>query len=220
MKKLLRIFLLLIMILAMSTTAFAQDYQTSSLSQEVTLNEFELAKQLAEESVSTLNAKGYSFVEIENIKNYQDVYHSHIKELNMLSDSSLKNNGYSQEQIIIIRNFTGTDTEMTRLGATLTLNSVPVSFKYTTGGLTTGKLTYNWRWTGVPAFKMQDMVAVSWNNWDVIGNSSYVDYYNVNTGAYNTSQSATYSEDGNGLLGAGHKFPYVFTSSSTGNSTP
>lgn len=206
MKKFLTITLSFIMILLISTTAFAQGYQSSSLSQKVTLNEYELAKQLAEESVSTLNAKGYNSVEINNIKNYQDVYRNHIEELNMLNDSALKNNGYSQEQISIIRNFTGTDTEMTRLGATLTLNSVPASFKYTTGGLTTGKLTYNWYWTGIPAFKMQDMVAVSWNNWDVVSNSSYVDYYNVNTGAYHTSQSATYSEDGNGLLGAGHKF--------------
>lgn len=53
---------------------------------------------------------------------------------------------------------------------------------------------------------MQDMVAVAWNNWAVTNNTSSIYYYNINTGALYTTKAATFSQDGNGVAGAGHKF--------------
>lgn len=126
----------------------------------------------------------------------------------MLSDDALLKNGYTQEQLDIIHNFTGTDAEMARLGAELTLYSTTALFKYTSGGRTTGRLAYNWYWTGVPAVKTRDMVAATWNGWSVIGNSSYVTYYGMDTGEYYTQESAEYKlpEDDTLVSGAGHRF--------------
>lgn len=110
---------------------------------------------------------------------------------------------------------------MRRLGATLTLSATAKDFSYD-GNYSRGTLSYSWSWGSVPAFKMQDMIAVSWNNWAVTSNSSSVNYYNVNSGAYYTTKSATFSQDGNGVLGAGHKFSeslsdnYYYAKSGTG----
>jgi len=206
MKKLFSIIMCCTLTFMMSFTAFAAENASSNVGQKIVVNEYDLAKQLANKSVKTLSQNGYSTNEIRDIKNYQDVYCEHIEKLNTLNDEALLENGYSEDQIEIIRNFKGTDAEMARLGATLTLTAEPQNFTYKNGDLTTGKITYSWEWNSVPAFKMQDMVAVSWNDWVVTNDKSTVKYYNTNTGKLYKSLSATYSEDGNGTQGSGHKF--------------
>lgn len=91
------------------------------------------------------------------------------------------------------------------MAATLYLGASTANFKYD-GNYTTGRLAYTWSWSGVPVFKMQDAVAASWNDWAVTSQSSSVNYYVVNTGSFYSTQAATYSSDGNGTKGAGHKF--------------
>lgn len=208
MKKFLSIILSLAMVFTLSVTAFAAERPVivPSRTVKVTLNEYELAKKLAAESSSTLATKGFTSREIDNIVNYQEVYRKHIQKLNTLNETTLANNGYSQKQINMIRNFTGSDIEMARLGAELTISSKPHSFHYTEGDLTTGRLTYRWSWNGIPCFKMEDMVAVSWNDWNVVRDTSFVNYYGVNTADFYKSESATFTTDGNGVHGAGHNF--------------
>ena len=153
----------------------------------VTLNEYELASQLAKESESSLQKRGLSTSEIKEIKNYKEVYRKHIESLNLLDDNALLANGYTMEQVKIIRNFGGSESEMQRLGATLSLSASTSNFSFD-GDYTRGKLSYSWSWNSVPAFKLKDMVAVSWNGWAVTSKSSNVKYYNVNTGAYYTQE--------------------------------
>lgn len=221
-KKLVSVALAAAMVMGMSVTAFANETPvTNNNETKITLNEYELAEQLAAQTPETLSEEGFDSDEIASIKNYKEVYREHISSLNTLSDDALSENGYSREQISIIRSFDGSEAEMRRLGATLTLSATAKDFSYD-GNYSHGTLSYSWSWGSVPAFKMQDMIAASWNNWAVTSNSSSVNYYNVNTGAYYTTKSATFSQDGNGVLGAGHKFSeslsdnYYYAKSGTG----
>lgn len=221
MKRIYSLILCFVMLFTISIPTFAEENASHST---ITINEYELAERLASETPATLSEKGFDSNEIAEIKNYKEIYRNHIKNLNTLNDDVLLSNGYTNDQISIIRSFTGSDEEMRRLGATLNLNASPSNFRFD-GTYTRGTLNYSWSWASIPAFKMQDMVAVSWNNWAVTSNSSNVKYYNVNTGAYYTSQAATFSQDGNGVLGAGHKFKvslsdnYYYAKSGSGSFT-
>ena len=207
MKKLMSLLLCLALVFVASAPAFAADIEVEAQPISVTINEYQALKELAEESSVALAQAGYSSNEITAIQNYHETYVTHVSNLNTLSDAALSANGYSASQITTIRSFSGTEAELTSLGATLTIYSTPTAFSYTTGGRTTGRLAYNWYWTGIPAIKMKDMVAASWNNWVVTDNSSYVSYYSVNTGAYYTQEEATFEYASNDVLtGAGHKF--------------
>lgn len=217
--------LAIVMVLGMSVTVFAHTASSTNHQEtSLTLNEYELAEQLAAQTPEILSENGFDSSEIASIKNYKEVYREHIAYLNTLSNDALIKNGYTNEQISIIRSFSGSETEMRRLGGTLTLTATPGTFSYD-GDYSRGTLSYSWNWKNIPAFKMQDMVAASWNNWAVTNNTSSVKYYNVNTGAYYTTQSATFSQDGNGVLGAGHKFQeslsdnYYYAKSGTGSFT-
>ncbi len=207
MKKFLSIILCLTMVFAMSATAFATEADSNLQPQQVTINEYEALKQLSEVSPSVLSKAGYTSDEISKIKNYNQTYYNHITELQTLSDTALANHGYTASQIDVIKNFTGTEEQMLLASASLDIYSTTALFSYTTGGRTTGRLAYNWNWSGVPAIKMRDMVAASWNNWVLTDNSSYVSYYGVNTGTFYTTESATYTNPTNNTWnGGGHKF--------------
>lgn len=204
MKKVVSVVIAFLMTLGMATTALAED--GSFIDKETAIiNEYELVKELAEYTTETLAESGFDSKQIAQIKNYKDVYQEEITSLNTLSDDVLKKNGYSEEQISTIRSFSGSEEEMSALSATLTLDVFTSAFRFD-GTYTRGTLFYSWSWQSIPFFKMQDMVAVSWNDWIVTNEYSVVNYYNVNTGASYINKSAVFSQDGNGTIGAGHKF--------------
>lgn len=201
-KVIVSLFLVITMLLGTCSVGFAE---TSLKENKVVINEYELFKELSLKSKAELSTMGYSSINIAEINDYHQIYVDHLNELKQLDDSTLVSEGYTSKQIKILRNFDGSEVQASLLGATLTIYSTPVSFNYD-GNYTRGRLGYTWSWAGVPAFKMQDAVAVSWNAWAVESNTSYVSYYNVNTGSYYTQTSATFTTDGNGTEGAGHKF--------------
>lgn len=203
---LIALFTLLICVGSLSMSVFANEYDNeNNRSYTTTINEYDMIVQLAKESEISLRNKGVDDTEILRIKNYKETYDNHIRYLNMLDDKALMSNGYTSDQIKLIRNFNGSDADMRALSATLSLTTSTNTFNYD-GDYTRGKLSYSWNWSSVPAFKMKDMVAVSWNDWIVTNNSSTVKYYGINSGAYYTQESATFTQDGNGTEGAGHKF--------------
>lgn len=194
--------LIIVMILGTCSAGFAEMLPKEN---KVVINEYELFKELSMKSKTELSAMGYNSSDTEKIKNFHQTYVEHLSKLKKLDDTTLSNVGYTSEQIKILRNFDGSEDQASLLAASLTIYSTTANFNYD-GNYTRGRLAYNWYWTGVPAFKMQDAVAASWNHWVVESNTSYVSYYNVNTGSFYTSTSATFTTDGNGTEGAGHKF--------------
>lgn len=219
MKKVVSFLLCSVLLFTACLVAFAQDNSVT-----IYINEYELAERMAMQTPATLASEGFDSAEIATLKNYKNIYRNHIASLNELSDEALQKNGYSKSQIELIRSFTGSEQEMRRLGATMTLTATTSNFRYN-GNYTVGTLKYNWAWQSVPVFKMTDMLAVSWNNWTVTANSSAIKYYKVTTGEYYTQKSATFTQDSNGVLGAAHKFAvslsdnYYYAKSGSGSFT-
>ena len=212
MKKLTSVLLCIAMLCAISIPTQAVETEAAEKQTSVTINEYETLAKLSKESTNTLTRAGYSSTEIAAIRNYCETYTEHVNTLNSLSDEVLTTHGYTPSQIATIRSFKGTETELTRLAAELTLYTTLAAFSYEPGERTVGTLVYNWEWTGVPAFLLRDMVAVAWNNWYLLQNTSNINYYSLYSGAFYTDTTAEYCEPTNGYwLGGGHRFDMTMT---------
>ena len=144
---------------------------------DVIANEYEALKSLSRKSSLELSQNGLSREEIRVIRNYRSRYRSHIESLNGLDDETLARCGYTDAQIGIIRNFTGTEQEMLDTAAVLELDSSAGPFQYEEGGCTTGSLTYRWSWSGIPLLQGRDMVLVRWDDWFLESEHSQITYF-------------------------------------------
>lgn len=157
---------------------------------------------------------GLSSEEIDVIQNYQDYYRSHVESLNELDDETLAGCGYTEDQIEIIRNFTGTESELMAVSAEMDLYSTTALFRYEEGDFTTGRLAYNWSWSGLPVIKYNDLIAVSWNEWSVTDETSYISYYYIGNGQtdyYGRGEATLTYPDSHESSGAGHAFSMTMT---------
>lgn len=209
-KRILSVILVLLTLFASICTVSA--YETSSASVQdnssfvcTTVSEYEVVADLAKRSNNDLVNAGYSIQEIQNIKNYKELYVEHIVKLNNLSTEILKEHGYTDSQIYDIRNFTGAESQIARIGATLSLNAKVNSLKYD-GKYTRGTITYSWLWNGIPEFKMTDIIAFAWNDWVVETERSSVSYMDTLTGTYTSTKSANYITASPLTDGAAHSF--------------
>ena len=111
---------LLIVACVFPAPASAEDLAGRSAS--MTVNEYELLSDLQNESNSALAAKGYTYEQIDSIHNLKESYAAHLEQFTDLSDSALKNLGYSDEQIAIFREFNGSETQIQALAADLNID--------------------------------------------------------------------------------------------------
>ncbi len=208
MKKLVSIALCLVMLFILPANALAADTPINNANAcRASINEYEALQALAKESPIVLAEKGFSYEEINMIQDYKQTYSDHITSLQDLSEDVLARHGYTAEQIAAIKNFNGSESQMALAAASLNIYASTVSFEYTEGGRTTGRLAYGWNWSGVPVIKLRDMVAASWNSWVLTDQSSSVGYFNVNTGNPYRSESATFVYPSSSTWnGAGHRF--------------
>lgn len=212
-KKISSILLVITLVLGTMGLSFANE-QTEKTNYSI--NEYDMFKELSKRDVSELSSLGYSKQEVDDIKSYEDIYIKHIEMLSTLSEKALFNHGYSKEQIQLIKDFNHSekstlsrnqyemDRTLSRLGASLSLNTYATGFSYD-GDYTRGKLKYSWSWSGIPAFKTTDAVVASWNNWIVEDESCKVYYHQINSGSYSKKKSANFIEESNGTEGAGHE---------------
>ena len=206
MKKLLSI-VIAILLVSVPVVAFGQ---TTDALEELPLvsevNEYQVVKELSTKASSELVKMGFDDEEIRSLRNYKEIYTEYVQELSMMSNSVLRRHGYTDEQITILRSFKGTEEELILLSANLRIYASPASFNYNSGGRTTGRLAYNWEWLGIPAVKLKDIVAITWDSWRVTGSSSYVSYYELYSGNFYTSQAAETYYPNQLWMGAGHRF--------------
>lgn len=188
----------------------ATDTGNSTLtSMSSVLNEYDLLSKLVDESPATLGTYGYSAVEIEKINNLQTAYTDYLQQYAKLDDASLKKLGYSDKQIEIFREFTGTENQIRALAATLT---VTVDIDYvtwsSTQNRTNARLYVYFEWSGVPLIKTKDIIAVSWNDWNINGKMCYITYTNVDGSGDTMIDVGTFAEnDGPASFGGGFTFP-------------
>ena len=206
MKRLFRLLTCLLVAMSLVVPIVSSANYTGNLSdKKITLNEYEIMEQLSKESDEGLISLGYSSTDVSKIKDYKEVFRSHIEELCNLSDNALINNGYTKEQIYIIRNFSGTEDEMRAVAASVSV-SASVTSHYYDGNYTYAKLVYSWLWSGVPAFKSFDVIGASWNDWFITSKSLTVKYYDKDTGAYHSTISPTFIGANLGTEGGGYRF--------------
>lgn len=153
-----------------------------------------------------LKGAGYTTSEIVEIQLFQQLYDKHIYSLKEMSSSSLAANGYTEEQIKAIHSYDGTKAKARLASAKVQFTTAKVDSLSYSKGYTRAKMSYSWKWTGIPAFKKQDIVVGSWNDWAVTDDYGTVTYYKKSTGKATSSATATSATDGNGLRGRAHKF--------------
>ena len=173
-------------------------------SSTITINEYEEISNLAKQSTSELKNEGFSSQEIASIYSYRKEFKNHVEELNKMSDDALADSGYTLSQIEDIRNFDGSSATLARVSAKCSLNGKVDMIKYYDKH-THARITYNWSWSGIPVYKMTDMVAVGWGSWHLVSQSGSVVYYNLISGKLYKSANTTLVKSDQ-QSGKAHKF--------------
>lgn len=212
MKKVITILLSLALIISLFPATIFADESNIDMPEETqtTINEYDAFESLSKESDSKLALMGYSKEKIEEIRNFKEEYKNQIETLKTYDYDVLKKFKYTDEQIEIIRNFTGSTEEIKKVSATLNLNVIPQNFKFD-GNYTTGTLSYFWGWNGIPINEGTDLICATWNGWAITSRSCKAYYYSVVDGSLDPKNiySATEISPDNsagGINGAGYKF--------------
>lgn len=174
MRKILTWVLSFLMCFTFIPNAYAESTQINN---EIIINEYDAVKSLASEPISVLSKQGYSEDEINKIKNYKDAFTEYFNSLKILKDSDLLEAGYTNKQINILRNFSGTDSEMRGLGAKVTL-TIPISYVTWSSSQkrTNAKFNVNFSWSTQPLIVTTDVVGINWNDWTLSSSSSKITY--------------------------------------------
>lgn len=206
MKRFLSFILTLSMILTTSVSVFASEPIQVIGKDEVITNEYEAVKELQKLPNNELRRSGYTESEIESINNADTLFDEHIEFLSTLEDSNLIEAGYTDEQIQNIKEYNpleATTSDKMLLSATCITTSAIDNY---TG--TTGRVTSEFRWQGVPAFKMKDVLITSWNNWEITGKSANVKYNHIYGTQSSFWQSPTYQPPEGGMTSYGSGYQY------------
>lgn len=169
-----------------------------------------MLKELSKKDNSTLKLNGYNQTELNIIKNIEEEYPKHLKKYKDLPKEDLKKMGYTDDQIKLLRNYKGTEKETILLAATLHSKLTNRGIEYSnTEDKTNAKFRYRFDWHGVPLIKRQDIVALTWNDWNLIKSEEFaLRYHHVdNPQRWRAGPPATFLEnDGPSTFGAGYKF--------------
>lgn len=134
----------------------------------ITTNEYETLKQLSKQSDFSILSKGYNKQELDIIRNIEIEYPKHLIKYKTFSKEDLENLGYTEEQITLLRNYEGQEEQTIKLAATVNTTLSELKLEYSpTDDKTYTKFRYRFAWSGVPLFKMKDIIAVSWNDWNL-----------------------------------------------------
>lgn len=204
MKRVFCLFLSFSLLLILPATAFA----TSSTTKVTTVtNEFEAILSLGQMTDGDLEAQGYDDKNISTIRNAVSIFDEHIAFLATLSDENLLASGYSQSQIQGIKSYDPeTSTNSTRAALSGECKTYSTIDNYTG---TTGRITSEFEWIGIPAFKMTDVLITTWNNWQITGKSANIKYTHIYGSQPSFWQTPTYQPPENSMTsyGSGYRYP-------------
>lgn len=204
-KSILALCLLLNMLLGIVISPISIFAQTNDINTEMVVNEYEIYKSLMDKTDEELKSDGYSDKEIEELKSVDLSYELH--ERAQLDNEILKNMGYTEEQIAILKDVYMPKTYSV-LPSTLEYANVQGLFASFTGRtyiihacdkcITVG---FGWEWSSLPVwYGGTDVVAIAWDSTSLSGSplntaldkgsSTYhmLNSVNVQTGAVSTSK--------------------------------
>lgn len=171
------------------------------------LNEYDFFIEFEKTPESSLKSLGYDQETIERYKNFRTLYDEHVKFLSGFSSEELNNKGYSNEQIEIIKNYTGTDEEIEMLAASAYVDLDIDYCEYSLSSRrTTSRLYLSFVWTTLPIIKMNDFIAIGWGEpWSIGGHAANIKYENIYNSNDTKWSSPTYvAQDYS--KGGGYKF--------------
>lgn len=146
--------LCLTLILGLVTPAHANEGNVASTQQMLT-NEFDLYNAIICTPEATLLEQGYTSAQIEIIKatDFEDLIYQRAK----LADSKLKAMGYSEEEICLLQNYSGSYAETRALAGTLSaeINCYGAS---PSGFI----ICYEWSWDHSPFVVATDAMGMRW----------------------------------------------------------
>ena len=171
-------------------TDLISDTTSSNNSEEeniITQNEYLVMTSLDQKSDSSLMKLGYSSQEISDIRDYKTNYKEHLNSLKNLDSSTLKNMEYDDNQIEVIKNLNGLESEMDLARASA---SVVIQFNgdlYPGSARSNATVNFWFNWKGMTSARGTDMVAI----YNGAGMYYYEDQSYLNVKNYNTSSGKT-----------------------------
>ncbi|OMD04077.1 hypothetical protein [Paenibacillus odorifer] len=151
-------------------------------------NEYDSFKKIQSTSFEDLKAMGYTEEDIEYIKNfdYEASMQVKVNKLQKLDESLLENAGYDEKQITTIQNYSGTEEQLARASATLSLSTYRNG---SSSSSTFSSITFStyYNWSSAPNFLLTDIVAVPWSEGMYLDNSNSnatISYVDLTTGAF------------------------------------
>lgn len=208
MKKTISFLLLMAFALLLAAPSYAATNDQNQVFEQK-INEYQYLKMLKSKTDAELTSMDFSNEEIEEIRNLD--YAAELKKRSYYDDKTLKNMGYTDEQINILSTFTGTEQELITLSATLTLTGSRVNFWYSSGNQYY-KIRFDWIWSTDPIFNLEDIIGVGWGSLYHLTTSTSYSYHKVyykcyaDGTTYDTGIKAFTPVD---VLNATHTFPMI-----------
>jgi hypothetical protein len=166
---------------------------------------------LNENSDAELLQSGYTEEDIDTIRNHEALLIERVEELAELDEETLSNMGYSPEQIDIINNFDGIDTQLQALGGTLSFTLDADSMYYTSStNKAHARLTVTFEWITQPLIKFTDIIGIAWNGpMNRTAQTASVQYVHMSSGgsSYYDYNAQVVNPSGPVNAGVGFKFP-------------
>lgn len=157
-------------------TAMAKDTKEKHV--KSIYNEYECWKKLNGMSSQELRSMNFTDEDIKKIRETDFI--KAFKERAKLDEKTLKNMLYTDEQIKILKNFTGTEEQIMALSGGVSLNHFLYYYYYDKAANETyAQVGYSWSWTSMPVMMLTDAIAATWQWVALDDNSINVDTYNT-----------------------------------------
>ena len=189
MKKLTSVLLAAAMAASLMVPAWAEE-PTEAFA-NYTVNEYDYimglqmtsAEQLAEENLST-----------EDVRRITNDFHMALKERATLSDKELRDFGYNQKEIALLKAYEQgialTDTEYRAVTGTCT-----ASFSLASHTPKDAIFTYTWNWDHAPLMTFNDSAAVKWMAYDSTSQNIDVNRDSISSTVYDYNGTYRYGEE-------------------------
>lgn len=176
-KKIISIMAVMLLVFC-NTFAYAESNEPNKEVTKVTINEYLMLKELKNKPNLELQKMGFSSQEIEKIRKFD--YAEELYNRSKLDDSTLKNLGYTDEQIKMLRNFSGTEEEIIALAATLSINASTVDYYYVEeSNRTYYRGRFDWEWSSAPVVLIKDIIGIAWSEGMYLETSPSLTYHTV-----------------------------------------
>lgn len=208
MKKTISLILSLIMILALATTAWADEPELYKTIYSSTISEYDCYVNIREKSNEELEKLGFNMQFANDIKS--NSVENELLKRSELSSKELKNNyGYSEEQINIIKNYNGEPIEKQPQLRGIFADMDYSVRRYIISGTTKTVVGITWEWSNKPFLcgtAVKDIAALRWEgtnsmsqpiNLGINTNKSYchVSYYDLDGSFFKTKKTKLYVKD-------------------------